>query len=75
MAFIKVHLGTQNLWFDEEEFLTTGKAPLAYPEHCEDGELIFGSVFQDSYAHAYRDGIYRYHQKIGMVEDLKEGWI
>lgn len=40
-------------------------------EHCdENGELVV--FFEESYAHIFNDGVYRFGKKIGEVEEVKD---
>lgn len=77
MTYRKVHLGSTDLWWDEEEFLKDGDTPLAPPNHVSpDGETLLVAWPMISFAHAFHDeGIMRFGEKIGEIEDLVEGWV
>ena len=65
---IKVRLKGKDYWFINDSFDEDGAiAPL---EHCDDkGDPI---VFEESFAHYFPgQGIVRYGEKIGDLEDLK----
>jgi hypothetical protein len=75
MAWEKVQLGTQRLWFDFGRFEDEGGCALAYEHHVCDGVLVAWNG-ELSYAHAYQcDGsIMRFQEHIGDVADLTRGW-
>lgn len=76
MIYRKVHLGSINLWWDEDEFLRTGDTPLALPHHVSpDGQELIAPWHEVGFACAERTGIWRFGRKIGEITDLAEGWV
>lgn len=68
MENIKVNFQGKKYWFLKKE---DGTGPLAYLEHCDDkGNLLLEHAMSISFAHVYHDGINRFGEKIGTMEDL-----
>lgn len=55
--------------FQGKQYRRVGDA-IAPLEHCDDeGNLI--EIFGESYAHIFPNGVYRFGNKIGEVEEVK----